>query len=558
MDSFASKFVDFQRLTIQEEPEYLKTRDQPRDTKVAIIDDIVGIIKPGSHISISGMVLATPKFKENQQMYDYALFDTNVYGFNVETKVEEENDKDKLPDERKELIMKFVRDHENNREEYFKYLTDSIAPTIYGHNEVKLAMIAAVLGGQAYSAQKYTKIRPYVHVLIVGDPGTGKSEIIQWIKNVVTRYEYASGQGSSKAGLTAAVVHDKGEDPELQAGTTVLADGGIAAIDEMDKMGDNDKSALHEQMEHGRVTINKWKFHESLNARATIIGAANPKHGQVLDPARGKSIQEQLSMIPIAIQTRFDLIFLFMDIPTEANDREMAKKMREARSIEFAISQDDMTSNKEEENELQERTNFIRDLFTFAKHVANDRKIGITDSAAKLLEDFYVKLRHRVMDDDGSRRADLPIPITTRQYGSLDRIATAFAKATFSDKVDDDHMNRAINLMNESMRQTFMDENGNIDATMASTGISKAKIDKNDTILRTLYYEEERAKKEDKNIDGVDKAKLKERILSDTRIREEEFKRTIDDLVKNGLIKEVAGGKRIRLTAPGRHEIGID
>ena len=548
-----SRYVDFQKITIQEEPDYLRSREQPRTVKIVIIDDIVGMIKPGSRVMVSGLLVAKPLFVETRKSWDYSLFDLHVHAFNVQPQDSEEREIEKITDEREREILDFVEKYvnmENGRDLYFKQLIDAVAPMIYGYEMVKQALLCVAVGGQTYIPSKGGRIRGTINILLVGDPGCGKSKMIESVGAIVAIFEYSSGQASTKAGMTAGVIKEDGN-MELEAGLVVRADGGVAAIDEFEKVDKNDRSALLEQMEHGRVTVHKYKFHETLNARCGVIGAANPKDGE-LKPPDEMTIQKQIEDIPLPIQSRFDLIFLIEDIPDPPKDRKIVEKMMESRDPEYAKPLHYVTNNSNE-TEIQKHVNFVKDLITVAKKRADGHPIGMTDAAKKVLMEFYLKIRADSFDPDTQRkRRDLPTPITPRQFEATHRISTALAKLTFSKMVDVDHVNRAILMVNESMKQVMTDEDGNMDASMASTGKSKAQIDKIDLLLRVLHAMDAENSKEK----GVGLKEFKKKILDETKIGEKKFQTTLDKLLRERLVKELQGNK-VRITSDGRLKLGL-
>ncbi len=558
---YESKYIDFRKYTVQEEPEFLKARKQPRNIEVVALDDISDIATPGSRVHVAGMLVATPNFNEATKQYNYTLFSTHLFSFNIESK-DNENDVDKISDERREQIMAFVSEHAGEIGDYFKFLVSAVAPTIDGYELIKRGLLASITGGQLYIPTKSARVRPQIHVLLAGDPGTGKTAMIESMKSLCNRFEYASGQMATKAGLTAAVIHEDKE-PVLYAGAVVIADGGICAVDEFEKLKEEDKTALHEQMEHGRITVRKSKFDVMLNARTTIIAAANPKGGRIVKPEEkaGMTIQKNLSDIPLSIQSRFDMIYLIEDLPNADRDKAMTAKMREARSVRHAKPMLDQTIvdvDEKDKDDIQNHVDFVRDLITLAKNHADDlasrhEGIGITDDAATMMDEYYWKMRAKCLDGDGQKKPDIPIPITPRQYGALDRIATAFAKLTFSKNVEARHVTMAIEQLDESMRQTLMDADGNIDAGMAVTGISKSATDKKTAFLITLRSMEEEEKKVDPSVKGVKEDRFKETIITQFNINEKGFSKIYDACIKSNCIR--VQGTRVFLTLEGRREI---
>ena len=543
-----SRFIELQYVTVQEELEYLGSHEQSRSLLAVLTDDLTEMLKPGSRAIITGIVLATPEFKEDKKQYEYPLFSLHIHTCSIKKFDSDENNDIRLDQRRIDEIEVVVEQYKNDRKAYFEFLIGAVAPMIKGHDIEKMALLVAMLAGQTY-APPGQRSRGIIHVLLFGDPGTGKTQMIKAIEYICPgRFQYASGQGATKAGLTAAVV-DGDNGPELMAGATVLADMGVAAIDELDKMRPDDKSALHEMMESQNVTIFKWKFRETLNARTTIIAAANPKYGRVLS---GKTIQSQLDMIPLPILSRFDLIFLFRDIPNVENDNAITDKINEARSKKYArplssvgIEHAQIGQDVNTNDDIKIKMKFVHDLIVYARNIADARPIDKSVDALASMRTLYNKIRADTMDAaSGEVRSDLPIPITTRQYESVERISIALAKARFSNMVDVEDVEMAKTLVMESMKQTMLNEVGEIDAGLGETGKSAVGINASDSMIAALYNMQQKA-----GPDGVEIKDFEKKILTESKITKELFKQTIKRLEKEGKI--IQTGHYVKLTSEG-------
>ncbi|MEM4243411.1 MAG: minichromosome maintenance protein MCM, partial [Candidatus Bathyarchaeia archaeon] len=312
-----STFVDSQDLRLQERPEDLPPGQLPRTVNVKLVgSDIVDVARPGDHVSIVGIVRAVaPSRPGIGKLRTFILhLDANsivVLGKEPETSPP-------TPEE-EEKILALARDPWVHRK-----IMNSIAPSIYGYEHIKEAIMYLLFGGVSKSLPDIT-VRGEINTLLIGDPGTAKSQLLQYVARIAPRGLYTSGRGTTAAGLTAAVIREKGGSMSLEAGALVLADKGIACIDEMDKMRPEDRVAIHEAMEQHTVSVAKGGIVATLNARTAILAAANPSLGRY-EPHR--TVAENISL-PVTILSRFDLIFVLRDIPNKDSDAKMLEHILE-------------------------------------------------------------------------------------------------------------------------------------------------------------------------------------------------------------------------------------
>ncbi|MEM2145615.1 MAG: minichromosome maintenance protein MCM, partial [Candidatus Jordarchaeaceae archaeon] len=307
-----SKFIDWQKIRIQEKPEELPPGQLPRSLDAILIDDIVDIARPGDRITLTGILHSTPETTlRGGSLVTFRSFlevnNVDVSEVELETVEITEEDEKKIKELAEDpfIHQKIIR---------------SIAPSIYGMENVKEAVALLLFGGQPKIMEDGVKIRGDANVLIVGDPGTAKSQLLQYVARIAPRGLYTSGKGTTAAGLTAAVLRDPDTGSMiLEAGALVLADRGVACVDEMDKMREQDRVAIHEAMEQGTVSIAKAGIVATLNARTAILAAANPALGR-WNPY--KSVAENFKL-PATILSRFDLIFVLVDRPMEEQDKMM-------------------------------------------------------------------------------------------------------------------------------------------------------------------------------------------------------------------------------------------
>jgi replicative DNA helicase Mcm len=268
-----STFVDSQKLRIQESPEGLRGGEQPQTLDVDVIDDLSGIGTPGDRIIINGILRSQQRMIKGEKSTVFDIFlECNSLEF-----AEKEFEEVEINEQDEDTIKALSED-----KRIYEKITHSIAPTIYGSEEVKEAIALQIFGGIAKEMPDGTHLRGDIHVLLIGDPGIAKSQLLRYVVKLSPRAIYTSGQSSTSAGLTATAVKDEFGDGRwtLEAGALVLADMGIAAVDEMDKMQKEDRSALHEAMEQQSISVAKAGITATLKSRCALLGAANPKYGR--------------------------------------------------------------------------------------------------------------------------------------------------------------------------------------------------------------------------------------------------------------------------------------
>ncbi len=307
-----STFEDYQRVKIQESPEDLRGGEQPQTLDINMNNDLAGVVTPGERLVVNGILRSVQKInRDGKTIY----FDIYLDCMSIELE-EQEFDELEITPEDEEAIIKLSKDPR-----ILNKMIGSIAPSIYGYEEVKQAVALQLFSGVVKNLPDGTRIRGDIHILLVGDPGIAKSQILRYVVNLAPRGVYASGKSASSAGLTAAAVKDDFDGSwTLEAGALVLADKGIAAIDEMDKMKTEDRSSLHEAMESQTISVAKAGILATLKCRCSLLGAANPKLGR-FDPF--DNIAEQINMPP-SLMSRFDLIFILQDKPEEKRDKNIA------------------------------------------------------------------------------------------------------------------------------------------------------------------------------------------------------------------------------------------
>jgi replicative DNA helicase Mcm len=642
-----SEFVDSQQIRVQESPEGLRGGETPQHIDVNLVDDVTGKVTAGDHVAVTGVLHIEQMQQGNEKS---AVFDLYMDGVAVEIEDEEFEDMDISSADVEEILE--LAEHDDIHE----LMVDSVAPTIYGYREEKFAMVLQLFSGVTKKLPDKSRIRGDMHLLLIGDPGTGKcvagetrvtladgrevpirdlvesnlddpspvddgvwddaefavesmtpdgsveertatrvwkreapdrlyrvrtsagreltvtpshplfvqaggrpvpkradelsegafvatetsatradggttaagasggptsgrsvgwdrvesvepaeptdewvydlevedthtylsngvvshnSQMLSYIRKIAPRSVYTSGKGSSSAGLTAAAVRDdfgEGQQWTLEAGALVLADKGIAAVDELDKMAADDRSAMHQALEQQEISVSKAGINATLKSRCSLLGAANPRYGR-FDPY--EPVAEQIDLEP-ALISRFDLIFTVQDKPDEEHDAALADHILQSNYAgELNTQREHMANPEFSEAEIAAATEDVEpavDPDLMRKYIAYAKREcfpSMTEAARERIKEFYVDLRAKGTDEDA------PVPITARKLEALVRLAEASARVRLSDTVTEADAERVVELVRSCLEDIGVDpETGEFDADVVETGTSKSQRDR--------------------------------------------------------------------------------
>lgn len=498
--------VDSQNLVLGEIAEQLEnTSDQPKRINVVLQEDLVSPFKdsrtnPGSRVYVVGMVKEVPlTTKTGAESINYEIV---VEGHYIDL-----SDKDYS-----EIVISKQEEKEikelSKKDDVYEILTNNFAPSIYGYNRIKEAILLQLFGGSIKVKGDGVRVRGDMHILLIGDPGAAKSQMLKAATRLAPKSSFVSGKSATGAGLVAAVVKDEfTKGWALEAGALVLASGGLAAIDEMDKMSDEDTSAMHEALEQQTVSIAKANIRATLRCNTTVLGAANPKMGR-FDPYG--DIGKQINFPP-ALISRFDLLFILRDIPDKKRDDMIANHILQTnRDLSKTVAELD--------------PDFIKKYIAYTKENCNP---VLTQGAIDIIKDFYVRIRNSNADDEDVKS----VPITARQLEALVRLSEAYAKIKLDSKVRPEYAQKAIDMLMYCLEKIGIDpKTGQLDIDRITTGVTSSTrnqyklisqiIDKLETEKPEITY--------DDIADEADKVKIDRKEVS----------KILDKLKQEGVIFE--------------------
>jgi len=489
----SKELVDGQGLVLEESPDDLDG-SQPKRINVFLKDDLVSPISerrssPGSRVRVCGWITEVPiTLHSGGQSTKYDL----IIEANFVEPLQDDSTDIKVSEEEMKEMEEIA--HSPNA---LQRIAQSLAPSIYGHDKIKEALVLQLAGGCRKVRPDGVITRGDMHMLLIGDPGSGKSQLLKRITKVAPKARFVSGKGASGAGLTASVVKDEFLGGwSLEAGTLVLANRGFAVIDELDKMTKEDRSALHEALEQQTISVAKANIQATLRCETTVLAAANPKFGR-FDPY--DLIANQINLPPTLIN-RFDLIFPVKDNPGREKDEKTAS---------FILS-----LHKTPDKAVSEISSEI--LKKYFAHIRQKIQPVITDEAIEEIKDYYINMRNSATTDEGVRS----IPITARQLEGLVRLSEAAAKIRFSEKVTKEDAQKAIELVDYCLNQIAKDsETGKIDIDRLSSRITATQRSGLSTIKEIIQALEEQVEGKVIPVESIIEA-AKEKNIDENKVNE--------------------------------------
>jgi DNA replication licensing factor MCM7 len=443
----ASKFLPFQEIKIQEMADQVPVGHIPRQLTVHCHGALTRQINPGDVVDIAGIFLPTP----------YTGFKAIKAGLLTDTYLEAQyvNQHKKAYDDMVLAPTTIRRMTELEQSgQLYEYLSRSIAPEIFGHLDVKKALLLQLIGGVTKEMGDGMRIRGDINVCLMGDPGVAKSQLLKYITKVAPRGVYTTGRGSSGVGLTAAVMRDPVTDEMvLEGGALVLADNGTCCIDEFDKMDDSDRTAIHEVMEQQTISISKAGITTTLNARTAILAAANPLYGRYnprISPVENINL-------PAALLSRFDVLFLILDTPSRDADEELARHVTHVH-IHNAHPEPQGGGLIFSPHEVRQWVARARSFRPVVPKQVSDYLVGA-----------YVRLRQQQKRDEAGKKTFTYT--SPRTLLGILRLSQALARLRFADEVITDDVDEALRLVEVSKASLYDDNRDRRGDQSASTKI---------------------------------------------------------------------------------------
>jgi replicative DNA helicase Mcm len=507
-----SEFVDAQKLRVEEPPEVVQGGSASY-IDVYVEDDIVGTATPGDKVTVYGTLHLQQEGNNRQKKNKFSPYLT---GEGIELRDTEFEDIDITPEEREEI------ERLADNTDIYQEAIDSIAPGVHGYEEQKLALFFQLVGGVRATYPDGTTDRGDTHILMIGDPGTAKSTLMDAVEELAPRSVSVSGEGASKSGITAAAVRDDfGDNGEwtLEAGALVQANNGVACVDELDKVPEDVAESMHRAMAQQRIPVNKAGINTTLPAETAVLAAANPEHGRW---SHDLEYHQQITLSSTLL-SRFGLIWKFEDTPDQEEDFTIGEHITTSKEMAKRIERSDFDDDGEGSGiDPAIDHDLFRKYIAYAKSEVPDPVMASQDVRETMVSNF-VSLRGA----NGYHDADAAVPVTFRKLEDVHRLAEAAARAELSETIEARHVTRAQELIGSSIREFGMNEDDEFDADIVETGTSKPQ-EQRIREMKELIAENQPSQ------GGLPKGKLTDIAEEEYGIGEATAERTLEQLLKKG------------------------
>lgn len=470
-----SEFIDAQKLRVKTPPEIASGAGKHID--VFVEDDLSDTVTTGDRVTVVGTVHLEQQSSGQQKT---AKFEPYMDGHSVEVE-ETDHTEIEISDEERKEIRALANGEQGNP---LEIASQSLSTKVYGYSLIKKMLVLAMVGGQKVTYPDGDHDRGEFHVLLLGDPGTGKSKLIERIEELGWRTVGVSGKGAKTAGVTAAATRDDFSETgewTLDAGAFVEANGGVVCIDELDDMPEDVRSSMLEPMSRQSIHINKAGINTNLQTETAVVAAGNPKYGR-FDPY--EKIHEQFDL-GSTLLSRFDLIFTVTDQPNPDEDRKISGHILDTRDAGKRNMRNEGSVKDEEDISAPVEGDILRKWIALAKQ--QRAPVFASSEVRDWLQDSFNDLRAMHGYDD-----DAPVPVTFRKLEGIIRIAEAAAKLEFSDTIEMKHAKTATRAVGQSMQDYGTNEDGELDAGVQEAGTSSSQAQRLKWLKRKIKEMDEK------------------------------------------------------------------